>query len=257
MSEGLPDDVLWMTSLNQPGAGFRLNRSEILALRASNYSTPEQVMLGSADADAMRVAIFGKAKPSPQAKANWLRDACRDWKVRQRQRAAERHLKRASRCSRVDLVERYYKATGTEFEQIFEEALKLLKIDYEKLDDKTKTGAPDYLLKLQDSPPLVIELKSREGEKLVDYNKAVEVLAASEIHGYKDAFCITLCHPGVDPSVPLVIAACGRLSVVESNDLGEALLRVCENTLSQKQLWQWLASPGQALAVDLPYREYG
>jgi len=90
----------------------------------------------------------------------------------------------------------------------------------------------------------------------VDYNKAVEVLAASEVHGHKDTFCVTLCQPGIDPSVPLVVAACGRLSVVESTDLGEALLRVCEVSLSRKQLWHWLATPGQALAADLPYREY-
>lgn len=257
VSEGLPDDVLWMASLNQPGAAFRINRTEILALKALGYSSPERAMLGSPEADEARIVAFAKVKPAPQAKANWLRDACRDWKARQRQRAAERHLKRASRCPRLDLVERYYATTGVEFENIFEYALKFLKIDYEKLDDKTKTGAPDYLLKLQDSPPLIIELKSREGDKLVDYNKAVEVLAASEVHGYRDAFCVTLCHPGVDPSVPMVVAACGRLSVVESSDLGEALLRVCENTLSQPQLWQWLASPGQALAGDLPFREYG
>ena len=74
--------------------------------------------------------------------------------------------------------------------------------------------------------------------------------------GHKDTFCVTLCHPGVDPSVPLVVAACGRLSVVESSDIMEALLRVCEGALSHRQFWQWLASPGQALAADLPYREY-
>jgi helicase len=131
-----------------------------------------------------------------------------------------------------------------------------LGIAYDKLDDKTKTGAPDYLVKLQDSPSIVIELKSKEGNKLVDYNRAVEVLSASEVHGHKDKFCVTLCHPGVDPSVPLVITACNRLSVVESSDLGEALLRMCEGSLTQQQLWQWLASPGQALAFDLPYKEY-
>src|SRR5262249_24510703 len=102
---------------------------------------------------------------------------------------------------------------------------------------------------------LVVELKSKEGHNLVDYNKAVEVLAASEVHGHKDSFCVTLCHPGVDPSVSAVVAACERLSVVESSDLAEALLRICEGSLSQKQLWQWLATPGQALGTDLPYRE--
>ena len=257
VSEGLPDDVLWMMSLNVPGSAFRLQRSEILALRANGYSSPENVMLSSAEASAARVAVFAKVKPTPFAKANWLRDACRDWKTRQRQRAAERHHKRASRCQRLDLIEQYYATKGTEFEKVFESVLAFLKIDFEKLDDKTKTGAPDYLLRLKESPPLVVELKSKMGDKLVDYNSVVEVLAASEVHGHKETFCVTLCHPGVDPSVPLVIAACGRLSVVESHDLGEALLRICEGVLSEGQLWHWLATPGQALSGDLPFREYG
>jgi helicase len=257
VSEGLPDDVLWFKALNTPGAPYRLLRTEILGLRSNGFSSPQSVMLSSPEAGAVRCAVFEKVKPSPQAKANWLRDACRDWKIAQRQRAALRHNKRAARCQRSELVALYYTAKGIEFEQAFERALDFLNIDFERLDDKMKTGAPDYVLRLKDSPPLVVELKSKVGDKLVDYNNAVEVLAASEVHGHKETFCVTLCHPGVDPSVPLVIAACGRLSVVESHDLCESLLRLCEGVLTEAQLWQWLATPGQALSGDLPFREYG
>lgn len=256
VSEGLPDYVLWMTTLNTPTAPYHLTRNDILNLKTNGFITPEQLMLGSNDADIARIQAFEKAKPSPHAKANWVRDACRDWKTNQRKRAAEKHLKRAKRCVNIELVKDFYSTTGTQFELTFEKILTALGIAHEKLDDKRKTGAPDYLVKLHDSSPIVIELKSKEGNNLVDYNKAVEVLSASEVHGHKDKFCVTLCHPGVDPSVPLVITACGRLSVVESSDLGEALLRICEGSLSQKQLWQWLASPGQALIADLPYKEY-
>ncbi|WP_024929582.1 DEAD/DEAH box helicase [Methylophilus sp. OH31] len=256
VAEGLPDDVLWMMALNVPGSQFKLSRSDVLSLKSANFNTPEKVMLGNAAADAIRNETFKNAKPSPQAKSNWLRDACRGWKTVHRQKASERHKRRASKCSRPELVDRYYSAKGVEFERVFEEILSFLGIKFERLDDKTKTGAPDYLLLLQDSSPLVIEIKTKENDGLVDYNKAVEVLAASEIHGYKNAFCITLCHPGVDPSVPMVIVDCGRLSVVESHDLSEALMRICENSLTQSQLWQWLATPGQALAADLPFREY-
>lgn len=256
VAQGLPEDVLWMSEINSPGADFRLTRSEILILRARGYARPEQVMLGTAAADQARQEAFSKIKPAPQAKANWLRDACRDWKIDQRKRAAERHLRRARRCVNAKLVDEFYTKRGTEFETVFESILGVLGVAFKELDDKTKTGAPDYLLDLQDSPGLVVELKSRDGDNLIDYNRAVEVLAASEVHGHKDAFCVTLCHPGVDPSVPIVIAACGRLSVVESSDLGEALLRLCEGSLTQSQLYAWLASPGQALAADLPFREY-
>lgn len=256
LMEGLPDDVLWMASLCPPGSPYQLRREEVLALRAGGLFTPEALMLGTQDADAARVKVFAGAKPDPQAKANWLRDACRSWKANQRTRAADRQARRAKKCPRADFVERFYQATGNDFERVFEDVLSYLKLDCKRLDEKTKTGAPDYLVQLPNSPPLVIELKSRETGKLVDYNRAVEVLAASEVHGYKDAFCVTLCQPGVDPSVPAVIASCGRLSVIETVDLGEALLRYCEGTLSGEQLYRWLATPGQALAVDLPYREY-
>lgn len=256
VAEGLPDDVLWMKSLNNVDTTFALSRSEILTLRAKGYVTPEQIMLGSKDADYVRVTAFAKAKPNPHTKANWLRDTCRQWKNNRRQYVMQRHLQRTKNCPRQELVGQYYGATGSDFEYVFENALTALGVAFEKLDDKTKTGAPDYLLKLQDSPPLVVELKTRQGDKLVDHTKAVEVLAASELHGHKDTFCVTLCHPGVDPSVAMAVIPCGRLSVVESVDLGEALIRLCEGTLTQGQLWQWLATPGQALASDLPYKEY-
>jgi helicase len=255
-AEGLPDDVLWMKSLNIPNAAFRLSRHEIIALRRLGYSSPEYVMLSSPEASQARKKAFAKVKPAPQAKANWLRDACRDWKLNQRKRAAEKHSKRAQSCANIALVGAYYNNKGTDFEQAFEAILNVLDIQFKQLDDKTKTGAPDYLVLLKDSPALIFELKSKQGDGLVEYNKATEVLAAATIHGYGNTFCVTLCHPGVDPSVPMVIAACGKLSVVESHDLGEALLRICEGKLTQNQLWHWLASPGQALIADLPFHEY-
>ncbi|TKC91704.1 DEAD/DEAH box helicase [Trinickia terrae] len=256
VAEGLPDDVVWMTWLNTRGGAFALTRSEILGLRLRGYVSLDQLMLGTPEADAVRLSVFEKVQPSPHAKANWLRDASRQWKQQQRQRVAERHAVRAKRCPNAQHVETYYTSRGTAFEAAFEKVMQLLNIKFQRLDDKTVTGAPDYLLELTDSPPLVIELKSKVNDKLVDYNSAVEVLAASEVHGYKETFCVTLCHPGVDPSVPSVINACGRLAVVESHDLGEALLRLCEGNLTQAQLWQWLATPGQAKADDLPFRIY-
>lgn len=256
LAQGLPEEGLWMTGLNSTDSEFRLTRIDIIELIENGMSAPEQVMLGSPAADAIRLKVFEKIKPSPHAKANWLRDTCRAWKSNKRRRASERHQKRARRCEHVELVKSFYDSLGTKFESVFEEILTVLDIRYERLDVKTKTGAPDYLINLTDSPPLIMELKTKESDNLVGYNDAVEVLAASEVHGYKDANCVTLCHRGVDPSVPLVIVDCGRLTVVESHDLGEALLRICEGSLTQQQLWQWLASPGQAISSDLPFKDY-
>ncbi len=256
VAAGLPDNVLWMTSLNSYGSEYYLRRHEILALKKKGLTTPEQIMLGSIEADEIRKLVFDKARPAPQVKSSWLRDTCRNWKQDKRIKAKERHLVRARKLGKTELIQEYYESLGTNFQDAFEKILDDLSLGYEKLDDKTKTGAPDYLIKLQDSPELILELKSKTDDKLVSYNEATDVLGASEIHGHGDKFCITLCHLGVDPSVPLNIVACGRISVVESADLGEALLRLYEGTLTQSQLWQWLATPGQALTIDLPYREY-
>jgi helicase len=256
VEKGLPDDVLWMNYLNFNESEMKLSRDDILSLRKLGAITPEDIMSSSSEMDKVREKAFEKVKPSPQQKANWLRDACRTWKVNHRKWIAKKHIDRAKRCKSRHLVEAYYNEKGKKFEKIFEEILSILEISFERLDDKGKTGAPDYLVKFDDSPELIIELKSREGDKLVDFNKAVKVLGAAEIHGFKDSFCVTLCHPGVDPSVPTNISSCDRLSVVESPDLGEALLRLCEGSLNKDQVWQWLATPGQALISDLPYRDY-
>jgi helicase len=256
VSTGLPDEVLWMNSLNQQGEPFQLIRDEILKLRESGLTQPEKVMLGTKELDELRLAIFEKVTPSPNAKANWLRDRCRSWKSDQRIMAAKRHKERARGCQQINLIDRFYESRGDAFEKAFEEILTHIGVIFERLDSKSVTGAPDYLIKLKNSQPLIFELKSKLGENLVNYNQATEVLAAAEIHGYRNTFCVTLCHPGVDPSVPMAITGCGRLSVVESSDLGEGLLRLCQRRLTQEQLWQWLATPGQALSSDLPYTEH-
>ncbi|HCE3287005.1 DEAD/DEAH box helicase [Vibrio parahaemolyticus] len=259
LNEGLPDDVLWITSLSkiESPQNFRLQRPEILSLRADGAITPELLALGTPEMDTIRLRSFHKVKPSPHAKANWLRDASRVWKTNQRRVTAERHIRKAQSIGIGDQFQFYYSSLGNHFEAAFEGILALLGIEFQKLDDKTQTGAPDYLLLLADSPALVVELKSKKNDKLVDYNGATEVLAASEIHGYGQSFCCTLCHPGVDPSVAPVIINCARLSIVESHDLGEALLRVAIGELSQGQLWQWLATPGQAIMDDIPYKGAG
>lgn len=256
LSEGLPDDVLWMNSLNVPGTIFKIQRTEILALRTLGYASPEVLMLSTPEADMARATAFIKVKPAPQVKSNWLRDSVRAWKTTQRARFEEKHLKRAAKYGMESLFWDYYQSRETAFEQALERLFQSLSINFTKLDGKGKTGAPDYLLVLQDSPPIVLEVKTKLSTKLVDYNSAVEVLAAATIHGYPSAFCTTLCHPGVDPSVAPVIVSCGKLSVVEGHDLAEALLRVGEGALSQPQLWRWLATPGQSLAADIPFRDY-
>ena len=255
VATGLPDDILWMNSLNKMGEPFKLTRDEIIGFKEKQFSKPEQLILGDPASDTIRCDVFEKVKPAPQVKSNWLRDRCRVWKSEQRRYSLERHTARAKNCTEISLIQEFYESRENDFEIVFEKILTYLGISFDKLDNNLATGAPDYLIKLEGSSPIVFELKSRQGENLISYNGATEVLSASEIHGYRDSFCVTLCQPGIDPSVPMNITSCGRLSVIECHDLAEGLLRLCQGRLTQAQLWQWLTTPGQALSADLPYTE--
>lgn len=258
VNTGLNDKALWLTALNKiyPERGFKLTRIEMLNISTSDFYKPEYISQGEQDAEDFRVELFKNIKPTPHKKANWLRDAAKVWKTNQRSIAAERHILKSKKLGFESQFKKYYNARGTEYEEAFEELLDLAEVSYIKLDDGKKRGAPDYLLSFKNSPDLIVELKTKLGESLVDYNGATDVLRASEIYGYKDNFCVTLCHPGVDPSVLPVIEVCGRLSIVEGHDLGEAFLRLLSGTITQEQLWQWLSIPGAASAEDLPMKEY-
>ena len=138
-----------MNALNQTGEQFRLSREDILGLRNKGYTRPEQLMLGTTDADKDRCEVFFKAKPAPILKANWLRDRSRTWKAHERMRAAERHCERAKGCREVSLINEFYLSRGDEFEAVFEKILAHPGVSFERLDDSSKTGAPDYLIKLK------------------------------------------------------------------------------------------------------------
>jgi helicase len=146
----------------------------------------------------------------------------------------EQHRRRARNRAFDKPIRMFYDTKGKEFEGAFENLLSYIGIECTKLDKKPAIGAPDYLMRFSGFGDVVIELKTKEGVDLVNYNDATKVLATSEVHGHKDKFCVTLCNPGVDPSVPNVIVECGRLAVVEVADLGEALLRICEGSLPLK-----------------------
>lgn len=251
LDKGLPEEVLWMTELQDSTGSFRLRRREILAMRDSEIISPLQAM--DNDLDAKRAAVFAGAQPTPLAKNNWFKQAVRDWKSSQRSKAAERHGRRAKPCKHVDVLQEYYSQRGQEFEGVFEKVLNILNIQFSKLDDGTARMAPDYMITIGNFPPIIMELKSKTGEGLVALNAATEVLSAATVHGHEGKFCVTLCHPGYDPSVPSVIVKCGKLSVVESADLAEALLRLCEKKITPEQFYRWLSTPGPALTEDLPY----
>jgi helicase len=209
-------------------------------------------MNGDAETDKRRRdALSANADP---AVANQVRDAARKWKVNDREHCHKLHRRRAAKFNGEEAIDALYLKKGDALENAFEAALSFAAIEFEKLDTKDRQAYPDYLVKVEKQPPLIVELKSKASpEDLVPLNAAMDVLGASELTGYKDHFCITLCSPGVEPSVPSLIEACGRLCVIEIADLVEALLRLREGSLTRDELYNWLTTPGIALMEDLPH----
>ncbi|MBD9627552.1 DEAD/DEAH box helicase [Ensifer sp. ENS06] len=248
ISVGLPTDVLWMTELDIQGRRRRLTRKQIIALRTQRVVRPIDLMDGGAVNDEKRRIALGS-----NSAANLARNAAIEWKRSNREHCKSIHLRRAAPHDLAEMVHALYQLRGDDLEGAFERALSSLTIQWEKLDAPNRQAFPDYRIKVEDYEPLIVELKSKRSDNdLVSLNLAMEVLSASELAGYRDHFCITVCSPGVEPSVPATIEGCGRLCVLEISDLVEALLRLAEGRLTRGALQNWITTPGIALAEDLP-----
>jgi len=250
-ASGLPTDVLWMTEIDLPGRPRRLSRVQILALKGHGLARPIDLMKGDGEADTARRAAL-QAIENPVL-ANQVRDAAKGWKVADRQHCRKFQLKRAAKLGGEAIIDALYTAKGDSLEDAFAEAIAFIGENYEKLDGKGKIAHPDFLITIDDCRPIVVEIKSKLADTdFVPLNAATEVLTASELIGLKGNFCITLCSPGVEPSVPGVIERCGRLCVVDVSDFAEAVVRLREGRLKRDEFYNWLTTPGIALMEDLP-----
>ena len=250
VEEGLPNEVLWMAEIESDSPDHRLSRADMLALYKNGIVSPIQAMDQNRKPE--RLKAFANAQPSPSAKENWFVQVVRQWKKKQRDRLAGRHRKRAARCPEPGLVSDYYEHREKMFEATLERVLEAIGIDFDKTDVPPKRGFADYILRIGNLQPIVLEVKSKTSEDLVGLNACTDVLRASELMGHAQARCVTLCHPGYDPSVPSGILNVARLCIVEAPHLAEALLRVCEGHLSLEDLHRWLTASGEALPADLP-----
>lgn len=252
ISAGLPSDILWTMSLDLQERPRRLSRRHMLSLRANGLSRSIDLMDGSPPADhARRTALDAVSNPNL---ANRVRDAAKRWKIEDRDYAKRHHLRRAEAVNGMAIFDGFYAARNHAFEDAFAALLDHLAISYERLDGPGKIGYPDFLVRIEDYPALVVELKTKASDHdVVNFNDATDVLRASELIGLREFPCLTLCNPGVEPSVPGLIEGCGRLCVVETCDLAEASLRLREGSLSRAEFYNWLTTPGIALREDLPH----
>lgn len=248
---GVPSNVLWMSELRLPGLQSRLRRDDMMALRRGGLSRPMDLMDGSDQADERRRIALGLRERG--GVANLIRDAARAWRQDDRNHSKTLHIRRADRLMLRDQIVALYEKRGTDLEQAFSNSLSGLGIPCQPLDQTGRQAFPDFLVSIEDFVPVVVEVKSKVSDgDTVPLNAATEVLAASELAGLRNNPCVTLCSPGVDPSVPTFIEAAQRLCVVDVSDFCEAILRLHEGTLTRSGFYNWLTTPGIALAEALP-----
>ncbi|QDH74867.1 DEAD/DEAH box helicase [Brevundimonas sp. M20] len=254
IASGLPSDILWMTSLElRNAARRRLTRTQMLALRHQGLTRPHELMDGGAPADERRRLALVAGEEGP-ALANQVRDAARIWKQDEREHFRRLHVRRAERMQAEAIIAAMYDARGDALEAVFEQAMSLVAVGCERLDQPGNQAHPDFLVTIEEFPSIVVELKTKANDAaLVPLNAATEVLSASELIGLGGSFCVTVCSPGVEPNVPGIIERCGRLCVVSTSDLAEAILRLREGSLTREGLYNWLTTPGVALREDLPH----
>ncbi len=249
---GLPGDVLWMTELRLQGLQPRLRREQAIALRRAGFTRPIDLMDGGEAADDRRRVALGLLQVG--GFGNVIRNAARLWRQEDRQHSKTLHGRRANRLGLGPLISSLYEARGDALEVAFEQTLAGLAMPFQKLDQRNVQGRPDYIITVENFPSIVVEVKSKlNDEDTVSLNSATEVLAASELAGLRNNPCVTLCSPAVDPSVPGAIEAARRLCVVDLADFAEATLRMHEGTLTRSGFYNWLTTPGIALAEALPY----
>lgn len=185
--------------------------------------------------------------------SNQVRDAVKRWRADDREHCFKAHLRRANRLGCQDAIEALYRIRGDGLEGAFASVMALGAVHCEQVDERGKSGYPDFLIQIGEFPKIVVEIKSRHASTdLVALNAATEVLTASELIGMASHFCLAVCSPCVEPSVSGLIERCARLCVVDVSDLAEAILRVQEERLQADQLYNWLTTPGVALMEQLP-----
>lgn len=252
---GLPSECHWLRDLELNAPTKRLSRRQIVDLHQHGLSRPHKLMDGSPKYDALRQAAVPRANGVNYP--NLVRDAAKNWKVDQRRHYRRRHSSKAKIHGCDGQIADVYDKKGKELETAVSTLLQDITIVCSILDDGTKPGWPDLKIEFTGnglSTDVVAEVKSKEKEtSLVPLNDATEVLAASELAGMPNHPCITICSPGVEPSVPTSISGCSRLSVVEIVDLAEAYLRVKDGNLTIDDLFNWMVTPGIALTEDLPF----
>jgi len=249
LCEGLPDDAMWMTQLEEEGRRL-LRRSEVTSLHAQTIRSPSDLL------DPGRTNILVQALRAVVGNVHnvvdRIRKALGNRRVKETKRLRESQIKRAGEAWR-DLIDRLYDSQGVPFENALGEAFERLGVNVVERDgqDRQKQSFPDFVVNLPGVGYVCIECKTCEPHNSIDLTNATDVMRKAGIHGLHDAYKVTVCKPYLATDVPRKITNSHRLAVINAEDFIEALVRIAAGRITLEALADWVAQPGQLMADSL------
>ena len=192
-----------------------------------------------------------KAAGSSPSRWKTIRNGVVDYRnARTRRREAGHAIRLGAGCD--DLVAAFYGQRGIEFERVLEGCFGRLgiKVLGRAGPDERDRSYPDFVIELA-GHKVVLECKSSEGTTDIPLREAFEVVSKAKIHHLQAEPLVTVCQPYVATDVPGKIEGSGRLTVVNAEDLAEALVRLHAGRLDEARFRNWLTTPGQARCEEL------
>lgn len=242
LESGLPEEALWIRQLQDDDGRRLLTRPQIVALSDADLIRPDDLVdrgRTSDIIDALRPEVGNNAPDM----ARDIRERVEQYRVQNTDRIKRSQLRRLqSGCH--DITERFYEASGTVLEDVLDEALQCVDIEPHERDGPGKTAFPDFVLDIPGFGPLIIECKSTNGINSVSFNDATDVIRKAGVHGYDDAFKVTVCKPYMSPDVARKLGKCRKLAVVNAEDIAEVLVRLARNKGTAIDFGDWCSQNG-------------
>lgn len=246
---GVPEDILWLREIADERGRPLIARPLVIAFHDAGITRLDQFLDRGRQAEIDEVLRRQErdARRSPD-----IREGVQNYRTRQTAARQASHMRRVKDDCQ-DLVERFYATTGTEFEGPVGHAFECVDITIVDRDEGHNRGRgfPDFVLEIANTL-VVAECKSKENNVGVSLTGAREVAGKAAVHGLGGNSLVTICQPYVAPEVPRLLENCTGLTVVNAEDLAEAILRLHQGRIDHAQFLAWLTTPGQPRIEDLP-----
>lgn len=245
---GVPEEVLWLAELADANNRGLCRRPEVVAFYKRNLRALEEVVDPGRKTDL--IDALKEARTNPE---RWkiIRAGAMQYRSERTERRKASQIRRLGKDCEKTVVD-YYAKRGVPFETVLDSCIRALSIKILDRDDESKKGKsfPDFVIEL-DGKKVVLECKSSDGAADISLGEASEVFKKAGIHNFNTEPLVTVCQPYAATDVPRKIEASDRLTVVNAEDLAEALVRLHSRKLDQGRFLNWLTTPGQARYEEL------